>query len=116
LAISSIELARLAGKFALDKMASDVVILDLRELTSVTDYFVICSGSADIHVKAIADNVKDRLAGEDHKPWHIEGAGLGSWVLMDYVDIVVHIFLKEKREYYALERLWGDAPVEKLED
>ena len=116
MALSSHESARLAGKFALDKRASDIVILDLRESTSVTDFFVLCSGSADIHVKAIAENIREGLAEEGQKPWHIEGLAYGSWVLLDYVDFVVHIFLKEKREFYDLERLWGDAPVEKMED
>jgi ribosome-associated protein len=116
LALSSHESARLAGKFALDKRASEVVILDLRESTSVTDFFVLCSGSAGIHVKAIAENIRDGLAAEGQKPWHIEGLAYGSWVLLDYVDFVVHIFLKEKREFYDLERLWGDAPVERMED
>ncbi len=114
--LSSHELARLAGKFALDKRASDVAILDLRELTTVTDFFVLCSGSADIHVKAIVESVREGLADEGHKPWHIEGLVFGRWVLMDYVDFVVHVFLKEKRDFYDLERLWGDAPVERLED
>ncbi len=116
MALSSHESARLAGKFALDKRASDIVILDLRESTSVTDFFVLISGSADIHVKAIAENIREGLAEEGQKPWHIEGLAYGSWVLLDYVDFVVHIFLKEKREFYDLERLWGDAPVERMED
>ena len=116
MALSSHESARLAGKFALDKRASDIVILDLRESTSVTDFFVLCSGSADIHVKAIAENIREGLAEEGQKPWHIEGLAYGSWVLLDYVDFVVHIFLKERREFYDLERLWGDAPAEKMED
>jgi ribosome-associated protein len=116
LALSSHESARLAGKFALDKRASDIVILDLRESTSVTDFFVLISGSADIHVKAIAENIREGLAEEGQKPWHIEGLAYGSWVLLDYVDFVVHIFLKEKREFYDLERLWGDAPVERMEE
>jgi ribosome-associated protein len=116
LALSSHELARLAGKFALDKRASDVVILDLREFTNVTDFFVLCSGSADIHVKAIAERVREALAEEGQKPWHVEGMAYGTWVLLDYVDVVVHIFLEKKREFYDLERLWGDAPLEKLEE
>ncbi len=116
MALSSHESARLAGKFALDKRASDIVILDLREFSSVTDFFVLISGSADIHVKAIAENIREGLAEEGQKPWHIEGLAYGSWVLLDYVDFVVHIFLKEKREFYDLERLWGDAPVERMED
>jgi ribosome-associated protein len=110
------ELARLAATFALDKKANDVVILDLRGLTSVTDFFVICSGAADIHNKAIAESIRDSLAEEDQKPWHIEGLSYGSWVLLDYVDVVVHIFLQDKREFYGLERLWGDAPSERLEE
>ena len=116
MALSSHESARLAGKFALDKRASDIVILDLRESTSVTDFFVLISGSADLHVKAIAESIREGLAEEGQKPWHIEGLAYGSWVLLDYVDFVVHIFLKEKREFYDLERLWGDAPVERMED
>jgi ribosome-associated protein len=115
-ALSSHESARLAGKFALDKRASDIVILDLRESTSVTDFFVLISGSADVHVKAIAENIREGLAEKGQKPWHIEGLAYGSWVLLDYVDFVVHIFLKEKREFYDLERLWGDALVERMED
>lgn len=116
MALSSHESARLAGKFALDKRASDIVILDLRESTSVTDFFVLCSGSADIHVKAIAQNIREGLTNEGQKLWHIEGLVYGSWVLLDYVDFVVHVFLKEKREFYDLERLWGDAPVERMEE
>ena len=116
MALSSHESARLAGKFALDKRASDIVILDLRESTSVTDFFVLISGSADVHVKAIAENIREGLAEEGQKPWHIEGLAYGSWVLLDYVDFVVHIFLKEKREFYDLERLWGDALAERMED
>ena len=92
MALSSHESARLAGKFALDKRASDIVILDLRESTSVTDFFVLISGSADLHVKAIAESIREGLAEEGQKPWHIEGLAYGSWVLLDYVDFVVHIF------------------------
>ena len=110
------ELARLAGTFALDKKANDVIIVDLRGLTSVTDFFVICSGAADIHNKAIAESIREGLAEADQKPWHIEGLSYGSWVLLDYVDVVVHIFLQDKREFYGLERLWGDAPSERLEE
>jgi len=116
LELDSHELARLVGKFALDKRAVDTVILDLRELTTVTDYFVICSGTADIHVKAIAEHIREGLRQEDQRPWHIEGLSYGTWVLMDYIDVVVHVFHQEKREFYGLERLWGDAPIERMED
>jgi len=116
LATSSHDLALMAGKIALDKRATDIVILDLRELTSVTDFFVICSGTANVHVKAIADHIWESLAENGQKPWHVEGMPHGTWVLMDYIDVVVHIFLGDRREFYGLERLWGDAPIEKLKE
>jgi ribosome-associated protein len=116
LALSSHDLSLLAGDLARAKKASNVVILDLRQLTSVTDFFVICSGAADIHVKAIAESIRQGLAEHDQKPLHTEGMAHGTWVLIDYVDVVVHIFLEERRKFYGLERLWGDAPMEKLED
>lgn len=116
LATSSHDLAIMAGKFALDKRAADIVILDLRELTSVTDFFVICSGTANVHVKAIADHVRESLSQNGQKPWHVEGMPHGTWVLMDYIDFVVHVFLNERREFYGLERLWGDAPVERVKE
>ncbi|MBO8152783.1 MAG: ribosome silencing factor [Candidatus Neomarinimicrobiota bacterium] len=108
---SSYELAKKAAEIALTKKARNILILDLRKLTTVTDYFVICSGDMDLHVKAIVDEIEKKL--EPYaRPWHIEGYQNLSWVLMDYVDFVVHVFREEKRRYYNLEKLWGDAPVE----
>jgi len=106
-------LARKAAEAALNKKASDIIILSLKDLTSVADYFVICSGDADVHVKAIADEIKKELK-YDIKPWHIEGYQHLHWVLLDFVDFVVHVFHKNTRDYYNIERLWADAPTEKL--
>lgn len=106
-------LVKKAARAAQTKKAEDIIILSLKELTSVTDYFIICSGAVDVHVKAIADEIKKELK-RDIKPWHIEGYQHLHWVLMDYVDFVVHIFQKETRDYYNIERLWADAPLERI--
>jgi len=111
----SYPLAKQIAGIAIDKKARDVIILDLRPLTSITDYFVICTGEVDQHVKAIVDEIDNRLRPAE-KPWHIEGYQHLSWVLMDYVNVVVHVFNPETREYYNLERLWGDATTEKIAD
>jgi len=95
---------------AQDKKAEDVVVLDLRGLSDVTDYFVICHGSSERQVHAIVDSIQERLVRElDLKPKHVEGLRSANWVLMDYIDFVVHVFLEERRQFYRLERLWGDA-------
>jgi ribosome-associated protein len=95
---------------AADKRASDIKALDLRELSSVTDTFVICSGSSDTNVRAIADAVREKLKEAGVKPFGVEGYREGTWILMDYIDIVFHIFHYEKRLAFALEDLWKDAP------
>lgn len=109
-------LAELTGRLALAKKAFDVKILDLRKLSTVTDFFVICSAQVDIHAKAIADSILENLEEKGIKVWHNEGYQTSRWILLDYVDVVVHIFLKETREFYALEKLWGDAEVEDLSE
>ena len=95
---------------AQEKKAEDVVVLDLRNLSDFTDSFVICHGSSDRQIEAIADAIEERL-GNEHAvhPKHVEGRG-SEWILMDYIDFVVHVFVESKRTFYALERLWGDAP------
>jgi len=95
---------------ALERKASDVVVLDLRGISTATDYFVIASGTSDVQVKAIADHVRDELKKDSVRPEHLEGLRGGRWVLMDYVDFVVHVFHPQAREFYQLEWLWGDAP------
>ncbi|HVT04254.1 MAG TPA: ribosome silencing factor [Thermoanaerobaculia bacterium] len=96
---------------ALDKKALDLDVLVLTGLTSIADYFIICSGTTERQTAAIADAIDDRLRVEDKtKPLLIEGMSSGRWVLLDYGDFIVHIFTEECRRFYGLERLWGDAP------
>jgi iojap-like ribosome-associated protein len=98
------------------KKGYNVKILDLRTLTTITDYFIICTGDSDTQVKAIADEVDKQMRDEGVRSWHTEGYRSLNWVLIDFVDIVVHVFKKESREYYNLEKLWGDAPFIIAED
>lgn len=109
-------LARRVSEAALSKKGFDIKILELKDISSVCDYFVIVSGDADIHVKSIAHAIEDDLMKESIKPYHIEGAMEGNWILMDYIDVVVHIFRDPVRAFYALEKLWGDAPMETITD
>src|SRR6201981_4248329 len=94
----------------LDRKAVDAVVLDLRGLTSATDYFLIVSGTSSAHVRGMAEHLLETLAPQGVRPHHVEGLAQGRWVLLDYVDFVVHVFHPELREFYQLERLWGDAP------
>ena len=114
--MNSTELAHQISDIIFTKKGFDVLTLDLRKLVSFTDYFVICSADSDTQVKAIADQVDKVLSDQGIKCWHREGLKALSWVLLDYVDVVVHIFKKDAREFYNLEKLWGDAPSEKLSD
>lgn len=93
------------------KKADDIVLLNLKKLSSMTDYFVICSAGSDIHARVLADTVMEGLKGKAEVS-HIEGYDGGKWILIDCYQVVLHIFRPEVREYYALERLWGDAPRE----
>jgi len=101
---------RRAVALALELKALDVVVLDLRGISTATDFFVVATGRSDVHVKAIGDHVVDELKKEGVRPVHVEGARGARWVLVDYVDFVVHIFHPEARLFYQLETLWGDAP------
>ena len=94
-----------------DRKAVDAVVLDLRELTAAADYFIIASGTSDAHVRGMADHLLTALPPRGVRPHHVEGLSQGRWVLLDYVDFVVHVFHPELREFYQLERLWGDAAV-----
>jgi len=116
LEITSRRLAHLAGEFALEKKAFDVKILDLRKLSSVCDFFVVCSANVEVHAKAIADWIMENLQKRGINFWHNEGYQACRWILLDYVDVVIHIFLPEVREFYALEKLWGDARIEELSE
>lgn len=111
------ELAREAARLTLTKRAEDVVILDLRALDGVCDFFVIATGHSEIQVRAIADAVEEGLRESRRiKPWHSEGFEARRWVLLDYVDVVVHVFHARAREYYLLDKLWGDAAREDVAD
>jgi ribosome-associated protein len=106
-----------AAAAAADKKAERIVILDVSKQLVITDYFVIASGTNDRQVRTIAEEVERRLAtGHDIKPFRREGEREGRWVLLDYVDFVVHVFLREERDYYDLERLWSDAPAMTYEE
>ena len=107
---SSIEAALLAAEASDSKKGLDILVLDLRALTTIADYFVLCSGSSTTQVGAIADEVEQRMAGAGRHPSHVEGQAESTWMLLDYGDVVVHVFEEQTRAYYALERLWGDAP------
>ncbi|HEX9217885.1 MAG TPA: ribosome silencing factor [Gemmatimonadales bacterium] len=95
----------------LDRKAVDPVVLDLRGLCEATDYFVIVSGTSDAHVRGMAEHLLATLAPSGLEPHHVEGLTQGRWILLDYFDFVVHVFHPELRDFYQLERLWGDAPV-----
>ena len=105
------ELARLAARAASSKQGQAIVILDVRDLVTITDYFVIASGTSDRQVATIADEVARGLKEKDTRPVRTEGDATARWILLDFVDFVVHVFHEEEREYYRLENLWRDAPV-----
>lgn len=107
--------ARHAARAALDKKALDVQVLDVQSLSSVTDYFLLCSGRSSTHVQTISEAIRDGLKALDVRPLHAEGVADSGWILLDYGDVLMHVFLEDTRLYYALERLWGDAPTLSLE-
>ena len=109
------ELATTAADEAVERKGTDVALLDLRGLTTATDWFVLVTGESDIQVRSIAERIEERL-GKDFgaRPWHVEGLKQTRWVLLDYVDFVVHVFHREARSFYDLDRLWADAPVERF--
>lgn len=104
------QLARRAAALCLDFKANDVVLLDLSTLTDMTDYFIVASGTSDTHVRSVALRLVDAMKAEGSPAHHVEGLEQGRWVLLDFVDFVVHVFHPTLRGFYQLERLWGDAP------
>ena len=111
--LSSERLCELVAEGMLEKKASDVVILDLRKIPhAIADFFVIGSGNSDTQIDAISDSIQDFVKTKaEQKPWRTEGERVREWILIDYVDVVAHVFNKDKREFFALEELWGDAVV-----
>ena len=112
----SLDLAKNIAGAASDKKARDIVLMNMEGLTISTDYFVICSANTATQVRAIADNIEDKMLENGKEFLHKEGYREGSWVLLDYGDVVAHIFMQEQREYYALEQLWGEAELTVFED
>ncbi len=106
------KLARLAGKLAQEKKGADVVLIDLRRVSYVADFFVVATAEADVHAYAIAEHVETELKEKGIRLGHAEKSP--RWTLLDYGDVILHIFLNEARRHYALEKFWGDAPQEKL--
>jgi ribosome-associated protein len=102
---------RRAARAALDKRATDLVVLDVRGISSIADYFLLCSGKSTTQVETIADAIREELKSEGIRPLHAEGVAESGWILLDYGDVLMHVFLEDTRAYYALERLWGDAPT-----
>lgn len=114
--MNSKQLAYKITELIFNKKGFNVKILDLKKLTTIADYFVIASADSDTQVKAIATEIDKSLRDEGIKVWHKEGYNSLNWVLLDYVDVVVHIFKKDIRVFYSLERLWGDAEIIDVED
>ncbi len=114
--MNSQQLAIKIADLIFNKKGYEVKILDLHQLTTMSDFFVICSADSDTQVKAIADEVDKSLREEGIRSWHKEGYNALNWVLLDYIDVVVHIFKKEQREFYNLEKLWGDAVITEVID
>ncbi len=114
--MTSRTLAKKSAELALSKKAYDVVILDVRKLTSTADFFVLCTADSDTQVRAVADAVEEGNENSGASVWHEEGFQASTWVILDYVDVVVHVFHREARSYYNLERLWGDAKMTHVED
>lgn len=112
--ISSWEKALLLTRFALDKKACDLIVLDVHEHTSIADYFIVCSGRSDRQVQSIAQGIEENAAEEGLRPYAVEGAQRGHWALIDFSDVIVHVFYEPVREFYDLDGLWGQAPKAKL--
>ena len=108
--LTSKEKAIQIAKILDDKKAEDIKVLEIKELTTMCDYFIICTGGSSLHVKALCDNVEEKMKEQGTAPIHNEGYNGAAWLLMDYGDVVVHIFDRESASFYNLERLWTDAP------
>jgi ribosome-associated protein len=114
--LESLDLAKRFVEVAADKLAADILLLDVRSLTTIADYFVICSGNGERQAQAIARDVLDKAAADGIKPLHDEGLTDSRWVLLDYGSVIVHVFTPAERDYYRLERLWSRAvPVVRIQ-
>jgi ribosome-associated protein len=116
--ISAEKLSEIIVKGMQEKKAIDIVVMDLRKVkNAVADFFVICSGNSDKQLDAIADSVDEEVyKAFKENPWHTEGKNNKEWMLLDYINVVAHVFRKDRRDFYALERLWGDADIMEIAD
>lgn len=115
--LNSKEVVEVITEALLSRKGKDITIMDVSDLTTLTDFFVICHGTSDVQVKALADAVEDDVREKTgEKAWKKEGISARSWIILDFVNIVVHIMSKEKREYYDLERMWNDAKITNIEN
>ena len=115
--VSSEKLSEAIVKGMPEKKATDIVVMDLRKIkNAVADFFIICSGNSDKQLEAIADSIDEEVFKNlKENPWHTEGKNNKEWMLLDYIDVVAHVFKKDRRDFYALEKLWGDADIKEIE-
>ena len=112
----NINIAKKITELMIDKKAVDITLIDLKKITPLTDYFIICTSESDPQTRAIFNHIKDELIKVKLKPWKTEGYENLNWVIMDYINFVIHIFDKKTRAYYDFEKLWGDAKITKFEN
>lgn len=110
------EKSKLIAKAASDKKALDIVIMNMHDLTTTTDYFVVCSATSSTQIRAIADNIEEEMSNAGEEFLHKEGYRNAEWILIDFGNCIVHVFTEEARRFYGLESLWGEAPIEHYED
>ena len=108
--------AQRISRLMLEKKALDVKIIDVRKITTLTDFFVLCTSESEPQTRAITDHIHDQMKANGMKAWHIEGYENLDWVLLDYVNIVVHVFSRDSRDYYDLDRLWADGKITQVHD
>ena len=108
--------AQRISELMMEKKAIDIIIIDVRKITTLTDFFVVCTSESEPQTRAITDHINQKMKEEGVRSWHIEGYEHLNWVLVDFVNIVVHIFSKDTREYYEFERLWADGTITKVQD
>ena len=108
--------AQRIAELMIEKKAIDIIIIDVRKITTLTDFFIVCTSESEPQTRAITDHINQKMKEEGVKSWHIEGYEHLNWVLVDFVNIVAHIFSKDTREYYEFERLWADGMITKVQD
>ncbi len=114
--LSAKEAAIIAAKALDDKKAEELVMLDVKGVTTLTEYMIICTGTSDTHLRALCDEVEKKMEEAGEKVWHREGYRGDTWIVMDFCGVMVHVFTHEQRQFYDLERLWGDAPEVDLKE